>query len=152
MARVITDYLDLSARYYSNKKAFIYDEKSITFGKLREDAIHIAAGIIQTKTFKKPIALYLEKGIECVVSFLGTAYSGNFYTMIDTSMPSVRIEKIMDTLKPEIILTDRDHFDEVNLFVKNVKILVYEDLLVIDAKEEEVLAVTRKVKIGRAHV
>ena len=129
MARVVTDYLDETARKYPEKKAFIDKERSITFSELKEEALHVAMGLIDLGISKKPIAIYIEKGIECITSFLGVAYSGNFYTMIDTLMPVSRIEKIVTTLDPQVVITDKKHSEEVKKFALNRHILVMEDLL-----------------------
>ncbi len=38
---------------------------------------------------------------------LGVVYSGNFYTILDTKSPAERIELILSTLEPEIIITSK---------------------------------------------
>ena len=145
MARVITDYLDESVKKYPDKIAFVDSSKTISFSELRHGALHIAQGIIDIGAFKNPIAIYLEKGVECIMSFLGIAYSGNFYTMIDISMPVQRIEKILTTLEPSVIITDKSHLEEVESFCKNAKILVYEDLMIGTVEEQTILSTTAKV-------
>src|SRR5574344_913125 len=109
MVRIVTDYLDESAARYPEKIAFSDQRRDISFGQVKIEAQHIASFLIGQKLFKKPVAIYLDKSVECLVSFMGAAYSGNFYTPIDTSMPSSRIEKIADTLCPSVIITDNAH-------------------------------------------
>lgn len=36
MARVVTDYLDITAKRYPNKKAFVDEKREITFLKYRK--------------------------------------------------------------------------------------------------------------------
>ena len=40
---------------------------------------------------------------------MAVAYSGNFYSVIDTEMPVERIDKIFDVLEPELVITDLKH-------------------------------------------
>ena len=145
MARVITDYLEHTACVFPDKTAFVDAKKSITFSELRNNSLHVAAGIIKTGLFKQPIGIFLDKGIECIVSFLGTAYSGNFYTMIDTNMPIPRIEKIYTTLQPRIIITDYAHLSEVKEFAVKSQVIIYEELLEEELNENDVLCVTSRV-------
>lgn len=129
MQQRITDYLDNTAKMFPDKEAFIDDNKSLTFKTLQENAYKIAGKIISKGVSKKPIAVYLEKSVECICAMVGTTYSGNFYTVLDIHMPTTRIEKILDTLKPEIIITDKNHFGGAKNFAGNTTVLTIEALL-----------------------
>lgn len=72
----------------------------------------------------------MSKSVKAIVSFLGIACSGNFYTPIDVDMPKVRVEKILLTLQPKAIITDKEHFQKAkDIFGEDIKILLYEDLI-----------------------
>ena len=126
MCKLLTDYLDITASVYPGKNAFIDQEREITFSKLREEACNIANVLISKGIFKKPVLIYMEKSISMVSSFLGTAYSGNFYSPVDTKMPAERIAKILDTLDPAAVITDRSHEEKVRALIKDRDILIYE--------------------------
>lgn len=143
--RLATDYLEATAAKYPDKTAVVDENRSISFREVRTEAHHVAAALIQAGIFKKPVAVFLEKSVECIPSFMGVAYSGNFYSPLDTKMPQSRIEKIMSTLKPEAVITDEAHREAVAEFAGEARVLVYEDMQRAEAKEEEVLAVTEKV-------
>ena len=145
MARIITDYLEFSSKEYPDKTAFIDPDRSITFSELKGEALHVATGLTHLGYFKEPVAIFLEKGINCISAFLGVTYSGNFYTMIDTLMPQARIEKILATLCPKAIITDRKSIEKVSLFAREESILVMEDLMKSAIKEEEVRKVTSRI-------
>ena len=111
--RLITDYLDNSAVHVPEKTIFDDGHRNISFGAFQLEAKSIAVEIIRRSLFKQPVAIFLDKTIECLSCMFGVLYSGNFYTIIDTQMPKDRIEKIFETLNPKLILTDSNHFDFV---------------------------------------
>ena len=145
MIRVVTDYLEESARKYGDKTAITDEKRSISFKELRKEAQCVAMALIRATYFKKPIAVFLDKSVECIPAFMGCAYSGNFYTPLDTKMPESRIEKIMNTLHPSAVITDAAHAEDVKSFAADCDILIYEDMQKEAADENAVQAVTDKV-------
>lgn len=129
MAKIVTDYLDETVQNYANKIAFTDSRRELTYAQLRSEAYHITWTFVQKNIRKKPIAIYLEKSVRCIVALIGVAYSGNFYTILDIAMPTARKQKILDILNPEIIITDMLHQNEVLLFCGSSEVVCYEDLV-----------------------
>lgn len=128
MARVVTDYLDASAVRYGSKCAFADENRNFTFKELKDESCRIAASLIQMGLFKKPVAVYLDKGVQVIAAFFGALYSGNFYSPLDTEMPLARIHKIMDTLEPSVVITDAAHKKEAENFCGHAELLLLEDV------------------------
>ena len=128
MYRRVTDYLESTTGNYPQKVALVDKRRSLTFSALRDEARHVGASLAQAGLFKQPVAIFLDKSAECVVSFLGTAYSGNFYTPIDTAMPEARIKKILSVLAPAAIITDVAHEKQAAVFGGEAQIFVYEEM------------------------
>lgn len=126
MVRMVTDYLELTAKKYPDKIAFSDGNTSRDFYTLRENALHIASSIINLQFINKPIAVFFDKSVECIEAFLGVNYSGNFYSPLDTKMPIERLNKICKVLNPSCILTDIKHTELVKSFCPNSTILTYE--------------------------
>ncbi len=145
MARIVTDYLDSTAKRYPNKIAFVDEKRSITFSQLQEEAHHIAQTIIEAGLFKQPIMVYLDKGVECIASFEGISYSGNFYSPLDTSMPEERISKIVGKLEPAAIITDQSHLEEAQAIIPNGLVLCYEDMQMVEINIEHIKLTTDRV-------
>lgn len=98
--RIVTDYLDHSAGLFPDKTAVVDQYRTVTFKALKEEALHIASYIIKHfGRWHAPVCFYLDKSACCISAMMGIAYSGNFYTPIDTKMPAARIEKILELLK-----------------------------------------------------
>ena len=105
MIASVTWWLDETATRFPDKIAFADEKREITFGEMQRQAKGIATEIIKKGMFKKPIVIYLDKGIDVPTSFMAVAYSGNFYSPIDTDMPMSRANKIMEILQPALIIT-----------------------------------------------
>lgn len=105
MERNVTYWLDKTANRLPDKIAFVDKKKSVTFRELQLNSKAIATWIIQKGLFKKPIVIYIEKGVDVLAAFLGVAYSCNFYSPMDTDMPISRINKILEVLQPELVIT-----------------------------------------------
>ena len=127
MARIATDYLDITVRKYPDKVAFVDDKREMTFKQLQVEAHHIATSLIRSGFYKQPVLVYLDKSVEVIAAFQGVAYSGNFYSPIDTHMPKERIAKIVDKLQPVAIVTDRLHREEAKNILSGGTV-IYEDV------------------------
>lgn len=145
MSKIVTDYLDKTKEVFPDKTAFVDAKREITFQGLYNEAIHVADALIERNLFKSPVLLFMEKSVSLISCFAGTAYSGNFYSPIDTRMPVSRIEKILNTLDPAIVITDREHEDQVRTLIKERELMVFEDLMLRDCNEDTVKNIRTKI-------
>ncbi|MHB1483640.1 MAG: AMP-binding protein [Saccharofermentanales bacterium] len=129
---IVLHYLEETAKLYPDKKA-IEDENGIfTFEHLRATAIGIAGYIAKKLASRSrvPILVYLPKGKECIATFLGIAYSRNIYTPIDVRFPFPKIKGIIDSLMPELIVTDSINVENLRKHGINEDLIVlYEDTI-----------------------
>lgn len=144
MANLVIEYLEETVKKFPDKVAFIDRKNEITFLNLRQQAFCIATELINANIFKKPVLVFLEKGVSCIVAFMGAAYSGNFYSPIDTKMPVERIEKIVNTLEPSVIITDEKHKEVASQFSKDAKVITI-DSLGNTCDEEKVLKCSKRI-------
>lgn len=115
----VVEYLCRAAEKFPNKIALSDTGGSISFSELNESAKRIATTIIKRTNgvTNAPIAVKIKKSKECIVAFMGIAYSGNFYCPIDLSMPNSRIELIFETLKPVMVIEREGNQDKENCIV-----------------------------------
>ena len=111
----VTQYLDRSAKYHPEKVAFADENNCITFFELYKKSRELAKRIISVSNGHKrlPVAVYLPNCVMCVECFLAVAYSGNFYSPIDTVMPIARLEKVFQSLEPAIVLTNTANIKKI---------------------------------------
>ena len=143
--RIITDYLDQAVLSHGDKIAYADEERALTFRQVQEEAHRIAQGLIDAGFFRRPVGIFLDKNTGCLTAMLGTAYSGCFYSVIDTQMPVERIEKIVGTLEPAAVLTVSAYREQVAEFAPEAEILLLEDLLDHPADPEAIASVGAKI-------
>ena len=131
----VTYWLDETAARFPDKTAYADENKEITFGQLRVQARAIACELTARGLFKKPIAVFLEKGVDVLVSFMGAAYSCNFYSPIDVDMPGSRVNKILEVLEPAVVITTGALREVFSAYDYKGHFLLLEDILVADVQE-----------------
>ena len=90
----------------SDKCALADENESISYTQLIDYAKRIGTYIAQKDVGKnKPRAVLIDRNVWSIVLFMGVVYSGNFYIPIDPTMPIKRIELILNTLDPVMILS-----------------------------------------------
>lgn len=127
-AKLVVDYLDNITYSYPNKIAVVDNFGSQNFEQIRINALRIGTILAEKGYYKKPIVLYLDKSIECFYSMFGVAYSGNYYTIIDTSMPIERIKKICTVLDAKLIVTDKKNFNKLKTVEDDYEFLYVEEV------------------------
>lgn len=126
--KTITDYLDITASNYPDKIGVKDAYKEYTFSEIRDNAMKIGSALGEKGLFKKPVAIFLDKNADCFTSMFGVAYSGNFYTILDVTMPYSRIEKILKILDADVIITDKKHEQDIQKFDLKLNPLFIEDI------------------------
>lgn len=103
----VISYLEISASSYPEKTAYADEEASVTFGELKDRAKKLASQILEVThgAINVPIVVLLKKSVKSIISFTGITYSGNFYTPLDITSPQARLDKIIETLHPGLVVT-----------------------------------------------
>jgi amino acid adenylation domain-containing protein len=137
--------LDNTANRFPNKIGYSDENQQLTFSQIRRKALNLASVFVEEGYYKAPIAVYMEKSVDVLVSFFASAYSGNFYSPIDLTMPESRIEKIITVLCPKVIVTKRELEDKALSFAGDSKLVFIDDIGFEENDDKEVLASRDKV-------
>ena len=140
----VTYWLDETAARFPDKTAYADENKEITFSELRAQARAIASELTQRGLFKKPVAIFLEKGVDVLVSFMGAAYSCNFYSPIDVDMPGSRVNKILEVLEPAVVITTGTLREVFSAYDFKGELLLLEEVLVSDVQDDALEAARGK--------
>ena len=140
----VTYWLDKTAARLPDKAAFVDEKKEVTFRELRMQAMALATQMLQKTLFKKPVVIYLEKGVDVLVSFMGAAYSCNFYSPIDIDMPASRVNKILEVLKPTLVITTAELQTAFEQYDYEGEYLIFEEA--IDSPVDEQIVVRRDAR------
>lgn len=145
MKKSILDYLEEKTQEIPDKMIFEEDYKSITYLQFENEAKRVGTGLLKRGIMRGKVAVYLDKGIDCLTAMFGTLYSGSLYCVLDTKSPTERIDKIIDILKPQIIITDEKNIGNIDSdFNWEAGIVLLEDLKSQDTDEVLLDAVLRK--------
>ncbi len=131
----VLEWLEGTAARLPDRTALWDETEQMTYREYRDGSVKIAGAILDTLGQSKcPIVVYIEKSVKVLVSFMGIAYSGNFYSPIDIDMPSQRVDRILEVLQPKLVITTRALRPEFGKFAFSGEYLIYEDVLA--AKEQ----------------
>lgn len=139
--RKITEFLDQTASRIPDQTAYGDEHHSMTFRQVRENSRKTAQAIADRNLFRKPVIVFMDKCVEEIICFLAVAYSGCFYSPVDVHMPQARIDKIVSTLNPALIITDRAHADLAEKIFADHDILLYEEALKKTADDRKLDAI-----------
>ncbi|MFS1511159.1 amino acid adenylation domain-containing protein [Chengkuizengella sp. SCS-71B] len=138
MKKNVLEYLENTASINPNKPAIMDKDRSISFDALHKKAKGLGTVIHhKNNQLKQPIAAFLPKGLEGILSFLGILYSGNFYVPLDIKSPKKRIQAIIENLEPMFIITSQQYIEvlkSIDIEEKNIIVLdkIYDSLQTYD--------------------
>ena len=102
----VLEYLEANSNIENSACALSDEKEQVTYGQLKELAQRTGSFIAKQGNWTgRPIAVLIDRNVWSIVLFMGIVYSGNFYVPIDPTMPAKRIELILDTLQPVMILS-----------------------------------------------
>ena len=137
MIRNILEYLENDFEKKKEKNAVIDKDRTISFQDLSVKSKCIAKNILSLNgaLSKMPIAIFLNKSIECVVADIGIIYSGNAYMNLDIKTPAQRLKNIIESVQPAYIVTN-DKYKKILLEVCEDNIILNIDELLCDNAAE----------------
>lgn len=138
-----SEFYDLSRRIGSAiaKKMIpgeISDNAAIADDSLKRSAIAKSASdntkrSTKRSAIRKPIAVLMEKGADTLCAFMGIAYAGCFYVLLNPEFPESRLTQIQGVLEAPFIVTNSEHRELAEKLVPAERILLLSDLM----QEEE---------------
>ena len=98
--------LDRAAKLFADRPAVEDEKESLTYRQYQARAERMAAGMLRGGSAGKPVIVYLPKSVEMLCCFMGAMYAGSPYAPVDSHIPMNRLEKIIESLQPGLIVTD----------------------------------------------
>ena len=135
----VIDILENTSLKYKDKIAVIEEDKKITYQELVDYSKRVGSFLASKEANKEPIAIFMDKGINTLISFFGSVYAGCFYTLINPTFPKERIEQIRDVLKPRFIITNKEYIDLAKNCFSNTLVLDIEDIMTSEISEKLLL-------------
>lgn len=106
MQNSCVNYLERTVRTVPNHVAIQDGDVTYTYVELQKKAWLLAEKIASKESERRmPVAVFLPKSADAIISFMGILYSGNFYVSLDIHTPEIRLEKIINDLQPMAVIT-----------------------------------------------
>lgn len=102
----VLEYLENSVKLYPEKTAVADDKSKMTYSRLYNNAINIAAKLSEVTEPCRPVPVYMDKSCNTIAAFMGAVMAGCFYVCLDPTLPADRIKMIMNTLEAEFMIVD----------------------------------------------
>lgn len=145
MKKNILDYLEEKVKEIPNNVVFEEDHRDITYLRFEEEAKRVGTGILKHSVIRGRVAVYLDKGIDCLLAMFGALYSNSLYCVLDTKSPMERIDRILDILDPQMIITDEKNAENIYCASRpKAKIVLLENLKRQDMDEVLIASVLEK--------
>ena len=103
----ILEYLESTVTQVPDKIAFSDGTDHMTFADLSQSARCIGSYLLERGYGRGCVAVLMDKHPVQIASFFGVLYAGGFYVAPDAAMPPKRLQMIMDTVKPCMIICDK---------------------------------------------
>lgn len=138
MIKNIIEYFIETVKNNGNKTAVIEGESRITFTDLDRKSKILATNIIDfVNVSNQPIAIFLPKTIDSVISDIAITYSSNVYMNLDVKTPLDRINNIISLIEPKLIITNSAYLKQVESLglsqpVLNIDTVDFENGLIED--------------------
>lgn len=132
----VLEYLDNAAVCFPNKIAAKDEMTQCTYEELWEKSRQIGTYIAKRVPLRKPIVVFMEKGVETLQIFMGIVSAGDFYVLVDPNFPLQRISQILDILQPELVVTKAEYREKLTEVQYRGRVAEYCEM---DCKEDSKL-------------
>ena len=119
----VIEFLEHSVNKNKDKIAVIEEKNTITYEKLNNYSKKGGSYLAQNGAFNEIILVFMDKGIDTLITFFSTIYSGCYYSLINPELPESRIENILNTTNARFIITDDEHEELAHKYFKKIEII-----------------------------
>ncbi len=109
----VLEYLVNTASRLPDKMAVTDGEEECSYGELQLESYLVGKVLSEYVSLGKPVAVLKKKSVKTLQIFLGTAYAGGFYSLLDPDFPDDRIKTQLATLSPEVVVTDDETVEKL---------------------------------------
>lgn len=134
----LVEYFEKTVDSFPDKVALVDKDSELSFNQFRQRARFLASRISQINaTVNRPVAIYLPKCNDALVSAMATLYSGNCYAPLDVKTPMPRLKAILQALGPSSIVTNVDNLENLKKCKLDFPIIDIDQLKFDEAVSDE---------------
>lgn len=128
MRRNLLEYLDESEPQFPDKTAFTDGWDTLTFRQLRAAARAVGSFLISNGYAREPAVVMMDKHPDMIAAQLGVLYGGCFYVPLDRELSSYRVQNILDSLRPRVMIADEKNKEFAETLGFDGEIYLYAEL------------------------
>ncbi|MBQ3751183.1 MAG: amino acid adenylation domain-containing protein [Bacteroidales bacterium] len=103
----LIEYFIETVKNFPDRTAVIDGERRFSFGELDAKTRQLAKVIVDTcQCQNRPIAMFMPKSAEALLTDLAITYSGNTYMNLDVKNPAERLGNILALIQPAAVITN----------------------------------------------
>lgn len=137
---LVNHFLSKSIDKYPKKEALICPEGRYLYQELGGKVQNFSNLLLNLNINKSDrVLIFLENSFESVVSIFGILEAGGIFVVINPQMKSKKMEYIINDCGTKILITDRNHLEQIREVLGNCSSLVY--ILLTDAEDEEIISI-----------
>ncbi len=129
MQNHVLDYLVDTVKRVPDKVAFANEKDALTFADVEMQHKAVATFLSDKGIYKEPVVVFMNKHPKTITAFFGVIAAGDFYVPIDEEMPRVRIDLILDNLKPRAVICDEKTKEIAETFNFEGEIYLYDEMI-----------------------
>lgn len=107
--KCVLEYLETSAARFPAKAAVIDEAGSLSYQELLQASQRIGSALALHSPARRPVPVLMEKSARTLCTFLGAAYAGCFYVLLNPELPHPRLCQVLEVLGAEWLVTDERH-------------------------------------------
>jgi len=125
----ILEYLENTVKKYPNKTAYTTDTYGLTFAQIHNQARAVGTFIGKKGYRNKPVAVCMKKKPENFAALFGVLYGGCYYVPFDMDMPLYRIEMILDSFHPDLVICDDEMQEYMGDLTSQLSVYDYNEVI-----------------------
>lgn len=146
MIKNVLMYLEGHAENIPDRLAIADTEKTYNYYEFCNCAQRVGSYIATKLSVRDAVFVYMTKSVDELVAFMGVAYAGCIYIPIDPQMPTDRINKIAQTVRPSMIIYDEKTVKNVDGIAVTCERVEFKSIVTNDI-DENILGHIRKQSI-----
>ncbi len=125
----VVEYLADAAIRYGDKPAYVSPGEVLSFAELNCKARSIGCYLSRIVQPNSPVAILMDKSVRHINAIFGAVYAGCFYIPLDYKMPADRLQNILNTLQPSVIICEKKTERAIKAQPGINNVLFYEDIV-----------------------
>ena len=124
----LLEFLEETVERCPEKAAVVDGNRTLTFKELADKSDALAWALHDNlKVKNQPIAVFLPKNIEAVVSNVAISKSGNAFMNLDVKTPANRLSNILSLIQPSAIITAGTYTGQIKEIAGDIPIISLDD-------------------------